>query len=280
MTNHYIKIVRLLVLSGSLSIASGQLYADNWMRSEGEGYYKASLEFDSARSKWNQDNKLQSLPCTTRNWNVNQSYEYGMSYYRTFFGSLDYLDRSCGSSEASGIGDLSLGIRGRLNIYRNGRTWETAVIIPTGYSTTGQTSVGSGLFGLRLGLFGSFGNRHLVNGERGTNIELGGNVYLWEGAAPEQFSGYVKYNFAATKNSHFYGSLEGDYALVDRGEDFSSEINRLNDYGYDRLNARFGYATRAGLYWRISFEATNVLWGRNTSDSNSVNVSLSRTITD
>jgi hypothetical protein len=269
-----------LVVLGTLIIGPGNAYADNWMRSEDEGYYKASLQYDTTDERWNQDSKLETMSCTPRNWLLSQSYEYGLSYYRTFFGSLDYLDRSCGANEASGIGNLTLGLRSRLDIYRNGRTWEVAAIIPTGYPTNRTATIGSGFYGLRLGVFGSFGDKHNVSGEYGSNVELGTNIYFWEGSAAEQLSGYIKYNFAATQESHFYGALEGDYAIINRSKDLTTVVNEVSDYGYDRLNARFGYSRRASLYWRFSIEGTSVLRGRNTNDSNSVTIAFSRNFLD
>lgn len=269
-----------LVVLGILIVGPGSAYADNWMRSEEEGYYKVSLEYDTTNDRWNQDRKLETMSCTPRNWRLSNSYEYGWSYYQTLFGSIDYMNRNCGDNEASGIGDLTLGFRRRLNIYRNGRTWEAAAIIPTGYSTTDTATIGSGLYGLRFGLFGSFGDKHGVGGEYGSNVELGSNVYFWEGSAAEQFSAYLKYNFAATEESHLYTALEGDFALNNRSNQQATTINPVSDSGYDRVNLRIGYSRRASLYWRVSFEATSVMWGRNTNDSNSVTVNFSRSIMD
>jgi len=277
----YKTLVFLLCMAGLLLGMSGKALADNWMRSEGESYYKAGAEYDTAQNRWNQDNDSIKMSCTAKNWKLTQAYEYGMSYYQTFFGSIDYRDRSCGNNEASGIGDLSLGIRRRLDIYRNGRTWEAAVIIPTGYSTKGTAQIGSGLYGLRLGAFGSFGDKTLTGGEYGSNVELGANIYIWEGTASEELSGYIKYNFAATQESHFYAALEGDYALIDRNKNLTTvAVNQVSDYGYDRLNVRFGYSRRATLYWRVAVEVTDVVWGRNTNDSRSVTINFSRNFLD
>lgn len=279
MREHYQPLTLVLVM-GPLIVGSGSVYANNWMRSEDEGYYTTSLEYDTTSDRWNQDNKLETMSCTPKNWKFANAYEYGWSYYRTIFGSLDYLDRNCGENEASGIGDLTLGIRSRLDIYRNGRTWEAAVNIPTGYSTSGGSSIGSGLYGFKLGAYGSFGDRHRMDRQYGSNVELGTNVTFWEGSAAEQLSAYIKYNFAATEESHFNAAIEGDYALINRSKDLTSTVNPVSDFGYDRLNFRIGYSRRATLYWRVSFEASNVLWGRNTNDSNSVRISFSRSYMD
>lgn len=267
-------------MAGLLLSASGNAFADNWMRSEDEGYYKASFEYDSAHNRWDQQNKSQVMSCTARNWKLTQAYEYGLSYYHTFFGSLDYRDRNCGNLDASGVGDLTLGLRSRLDIYRNGRTWEAAAILPTYSKSRTGASVGSGLYGLRLGAFGSFGDKTLDSGVYGSNLEVGANIYIWEGTAAEEFAGYIKYNFAATEESHLYSSLEGDYALINRSKDLTTVVNQVSDYGYDRLSVRLGYSRKATLHWRLAIEATSVLRGRNTNDSNSINISFSRNFLD
>lgn len=250
---------------------SASAFASNWMRSEDELYFKAGIDYDTASERWNRDGDLVDISCTTTNWTHNQSYEYGLSYYRTVFGTLEYMDRRCGDVTDSGLGNLTFGIRGRLNLYRNGRTWETALIIPSDHS---------GLYGLRLGIFGSFGDRHTIGNEAGYNIELGANLYLWEGTAPEQLASYIKFNIAPSAERLFSIALEGDYALVNRDKVFDTTINRVENYGYDRLNLRIGYSQKVSLYWRMSIDATSVLMGRNASKTNGVSLSFSRTLMD
>jgi len=280
MRTHHIPLILALIAIVPLLATSGKACADNYMRSEGESYYSASLEGDTAHDRWNQQDKLEPLPCTARNWKLTQNYEYGLSYYNTFFGSLEYVNRKCGIYDASGIGNLTFGIRRRIDIYRNGRSWEAEAIIPTGYSTTAKTTIGSGLYGLRLGLFGAFGENSLSNGDIISPLEMGANIYIWEGAASEQFAGYIKTNFLATNLSHFYATVEGDYALIDRSKNLNTTINSVSNYGYDRLNARLGFSSKISLNWRIAIEGTNVLRGRNTNDSNSIKLVVSRNFLD
>ncbi len=246
-------------------------FASNWMRSEDELYFKAGIDYDSASERWDRDGELRDMSCTSSNWTHNQSYEYGWSYYRTLFGTLEYRDRRCGDVTESGLGNFTLGMRGRLNLYRNGRTWETALIVP---------SKDSGRYALRLGLFGSFGNKHKISNEAGTSYELGANVYLWEGEAPEQLASYVKFNFAPSEERDFSASLEGDYALIDHDKLKDAPINQVENYGYDRLNLRIGYSQKVSLDWRMSIEATSVLIGRNVSKSNGISLSFSSTLLD
>lgn len=246
-------------------------FASNWMRSEDELYFKAGLDYDTTSERWDQDGELTDMSCTASNWSHNQSYEYGWSYYRTVFGTFEYMDRHCGDETDSGLGNLSFGMRGRLNLYRNGRTWETALIMPSDHS---------GLYGLRFGAFGSFGDIHTIRNEAATNFELGANLYLWEGTAPEQLASYIKFNIAPSDERRFFTALEGDYALVDRDKVYDATINQVENYGYDRLNLRIGYSQKVSLYWRMSIEATSVLMGRNVSKTNGVSLSFSTILMD
>jgi len=265
---------RLFLFLIVIIASSENVFADNYMRSEGEGYYTSRLQYDTARDRWDLNSTRVPMNCTARNWTLTQHYEYGLSYYNTVFGSADYLDRTCGIYGASGIGDISLGIRRRLNIYKNGRSWEAEAIIPTGYSTTGNSTIGSGLYGLRLGIFGSFGGNA---DEGGTpTLETGANIYDWEGTAAKQLTGYIKYNVISSDVRHFYGVIEGGYALTNRNQNTTTTINRVSDYGYDRINTRLGFSTKMTLNWRIAIEGTHVLRGRNINDSNSVVLIFSR----
>lgn len=244
-------------------------FAGNWMRSEDEFYFKAKVAYDSASERWNRDGDLTDLSCTARNWTHNQTYEYGLSYYHTVFGTLEYMDRRCGDVTDSGLGDLSFGMRGRLNIYRNGRTWETALIIPSELTK---------LYGLRLGVFGSFGDMQIINHQAGTNFELGANVYVWEGSAPEQLASYIKFNFSPDSERRFFTALGADYALADRDKVYDTTINQVENYGYDKFNLRLGYSQKVSLDWRMSIEAESVLMGRNVRKTNGVSLAFSTSL--
>ena len=246
---------------------SASAFASNWMRSEDELYFKAGLDYDTTNERWDHDGELTDMSCTASNWTHNQSYEYGWTYYRTIFGTLEYRDRRCGDVTDSGLGNLTFGMRGRLDLYRNGRTWETALIIPADRND---------LYGLRLGAFGSFGDIHSNRNKTATNFELGANLYLWEGSAPEQLASYIKFNIAPSSESRFFTALEGDYALVDRDKIYDTTINQVENFGYDRLNLRIGYSQKVSLDWRMSIEATSVLMGRNASKTNGLSLSISR----
>lgn len=264
------------VAAVALLLVSATATAGTWMRSEHESYYSARLEYETADSYWNSGWEREPMGCTAKNWKLSQSYEYGLSYYRTAFGSLELLDRQCNGNDVAGIGDLELGIRSRLDIFRNGRTWEVALILPTGYSTSGDARIGNDRYGLRLGAFGRFAGPLRNDGSESATMELGGNVYAWEGDASEQLSAYVKLSVPVAMRLRLFAALEGDYALNDRRGDFTTTINPPVQYGYDKLSGRLGLSTKLDRHWTLTVEGTTVILGRNTSDANSLIVGISR----
>lgn len=267
--------------AGLLLLCSSLASAGTWMRSEKETYYSARVEYETADTMWNKDWEREPMVCTANNWKLSQSYEYGLSYYHTAFGTLDILDRNCGGYDVSGIGDLELGVRSRLDIFRNGRTWEVAAILPTGYSTSGKARIGNDRFGLRLGVFGRFSGEPRKGAADGVALELGGNLHIWEGSASEQLSGSGKVTVPVLQHSRLFGALEGDYALINRhAAAVDTSINPPIQYGYDKLTWRLGFSTKLSRAWSLSLEGASVIIGRNTSDANTFIVGISRNIRD
>ncbi len=265
------------LVTAALLLASATATAGSWMRSEDESYYSAQLTYDTADTVWNSARVQGPMSCTAENWKLSQRYEYGLSYYRTVFGSLELLDRNCDGYDASGIGDLELGLRSRLDIFRNGRTWEVATILPTGYSTSGAARIGNDRYGLRFGAYGRFKGVQGEDGSDGTGLELGSELHVWEGSASEQLSAYGKLTVPVLKRVRIFGALEGDYALNNRdGEILAGSINPPVQYGYDKLTGRLGLSSKIGREWTLLLEGSSVILGRNTSETNSISIGVSR----
>ncbi|HEY0722297.1 MAG TPA: hypothetical protein VGE50_13725 [Gammaproteobacteria bacterium] len=265
------------IAAGVLLLGATVATAGTWMRSEDESYYSMRLEYETADTLWNKNWERESMPCTANNWKLSQIYEYGLSYYHTAFGTLDLLDRNCDGYDVSGLGDLELGIRSRLDIFRNGRTWEVAAILPSGYSTSGKARLGNDRFGLRLGAFGRFAGQPRRGGEEGVALELGGNLHIWEGDASEQLSASGKVTLPVWQRSRLFGALEGDYALINRhAAAVDTSINPPIQYGYDKLTGRLGFTTKISRSWSLTLEGASVIIGRNTSDANTFIVGISR----
>ncbi|WP_287963123.1 hypothetical protein, partial [Alcanivorax sp.] len=106
-------------------------HAGDWMRSAGESGLGVSLEYGTADHYWNRFRKLLKDNCTSNDWKLFLHYEYGYSYDYTLFGNTALDTRRCGNRHSSGLGDIRLGVRGRLNPFRNGSTWELSVLVPT-----------------------------------------------------------------------------------------------------------------------------------------------------
>jgi hypothetical protein len=270
---HYQLVTLSLVLFGSSSV-----YAGTWMRSEGEGYYSADLSYETASYHWNNNRVRVPMTCDAKNWALGQTYEYGWDYYHTLFGKVDLRDRECGGTSVSGVGDVELGMRGRLNIFRNGRTWEMAAIIPTGYSTTGSSRLGNGLYGFRVGAYGRFTDKDEGEYAAKPVLELGGDVIIWEGSAPEHLHLYAKGTLPVFTQFWVYAGGSGDLTLSNRSQVYDTSSDTYRSYGYDKVSARLGVTTKLGRTWGLSLEARSVLWGRNVSDSNTISLFLKRNI--
>jgi len=270
-------ILFTLALSGSSA-----LYAGTWMRSEDEGYYSAGLTYETATDHWDNNRVRAPMSCKAKNKTLTQSYEYGWSYYRTLFGSVNLVDRDCGGSQtgASGVGDVELGMRGRLNVFRNGRTWELAAILPTGYSTTGSSRLGNGLYGFKMGAYGRFSDQGQDDLVAKPTYELGGDVTIWQGSAPEHLHAYSKGTLPVFHRFWVYAMGSGDLSLSNRSTVYDSSNNTYRTYGYDKITARLGVSFKVSKSWRFSLEGSNVLWGRNVSDSNTISLYLSHNIKD
>jgi hypothetical protein len=282
---------RFLFLIITLS-CSCTLYAGTWMRSEKEGRYSGDLTYDTATAYWDQSLHRVPLPCETQNWALSQSYEYGWSYYSTLFGSVDLRDRNCGTpissvpvssapnSHASGVADVQLGMRGRLNIYRNGRTWEMSAILPTGYPTNVPSRLGNGLYAFKIGAYGRFLDEDLEEHAARPTLELGSDVTIWEGVASKQLHAYTKVSLPIYNLFTIYGAGSADVALTNRSATYNPNTNAYRTYGYDRLSGRVGISANLTKTLRISLETANVLWGRNTNDTTSYSLFITRNFKD
>jgi hypothetical protein len=269
------RLPRLVCLLLLLSVW-GSASAGSWMRSEGESYYTGSLRYGTGDRYWDSRFKLRDRDCTASNWASEHSYEYGWSYYRTVFVDGELLDRRCGDAHETGFGDLALGVRGRLDPFRNGRTWQVALILPTGYSASSDSSLGHGRLALDLGLAWEI-NRVPYQPSPRTQWQIGAALRLIEGPPSEQLRGYVKMSHALTPRLGLTAALNGDASLR-TGEDRRSFefVNQRDGVGeYDKLWSTLALSRPLGQ-WSVYGGVTQVLWGRNVAHETGVVIRFSR----
>jgi len=132
------------------------------MLDHGENLYNGNVSVTGGNKHWDAQRNVITSICQRRNASLLQGYEYGYSYFHTIFASVAFAYRKCGqtnragvvtqlSGKASGVGDVQLGVRTRLN-HRDTAAWEALLIIPTGYDNNSPSALGRGALGLGLGL--------------------------------------------------------------------------------------------------------------------------------
>lgn len=247
--------------------------AGAWMRSGGEYRYAASVDYSTSDRYYDEGSDLQTAPCAAGNYYLNQSLEYGASYYYTVFGDISGAVKSCGAENNAGISDLRVGIRGRLDPYRNGRTWEFAVIIPTGYSRTEPSRLGYGRIGMELGVHGRFKAGGAVRHSH--YWSTGAEIRLWDGPPADQFQTYVRYSMPVGDAGLDFG-VDGEFSLGNGRPAPTEYVNQTRLDEYDRITVRASLNYRVGRDWRLAYRLSRAVWGRHTDASTSIGVTLSR----
>lgn len=253
----------------ALCLASLPATAGTWMLSRGELAYNAQLAHSSSDHYWDRQRDLRASNCQSDDWSFSNQVEYGWSYYHTVFAEAALVKKECGAQSASGLGDLTVGVRGRWDKFRNGRTWEASIILPTGYDAKDPARLGYGQFGVDL----SAGIR-LSSDE----ANLHGFDYLsaetgyrhWFGSAAGQW-------YLTAKGSHKLANQDSLYvnaslALSMRNgsaENFTAGNQTLLG-DYDQLGVTFGWSHKLGLHNSLALEYGRTLWGRNTGQSDAI----------
>lgn len=132
-------------------LVSASADAGSSLRSEAQAYYNGNVGYTWADRYWDEFGERRDIPCRSEYHSFSHYAEYGYSYYHTLFGQLGLARSSCGDDGESGLSDLKLGVRGRVNRYLNDRAWELELTIPTRDGQVGA-SVSCGAFELAANL--------------------------------------------------------------------------------------------------------------------------------
>jgi hypothetical protein len=140
--------LRLAILAGTLALAAaGSAHAGSSLRSESQVFYNGTLGYNWATQYWDEGGESHDIDCRSEYRAFSHYGEYGYSYYHTLFGQAGLAESGCGDDGQSGLSDVKLGLRGRVNRYLNDRAWELELTVPTHEGELGS-SVSCGAFEL------------------------------------------------------------------------------------------------------------------------------------
>ncbi len=256
-----------------------RLQAGDWMLSEGQQTLYTSLSLSQADSYWDDRRDLQQDDCTSRDWSAGLRYEYGYSYYRTLFASTSFELNKCGDESSAGIPDLKLGMRGRVNPFRNSHTWELALIIPVNGDREDRRKPGIGLFGVEAGLYRTYRDDPyekpftvITQGVWGWGV----GVTLWAEGAGQELWGELNWRRRLTDAWRFKGWLSGRYSLAGdtAGADDIFSVRKSIDYDKLTIGARF--TRKLSRHTSLGLSLEQALWGRNASQDTTLQLGLSR----
>lgn len=242
--------------------------AGGWMRSEGEHRYSSRIQYSTSDRSWDRNRISRVSSCVSKRSSISHKYEYGHTYYHTYFSKLSMSTATCGNDRVSGIGDLTLGVRGRLDLYTNGNSWEASVIIPTGYDRNRRNRLGYGVLGLDLSLH--FRKKLTTQSILSYSVGLLG----WAGPPSSQFYTRISWKYKQNKLWSYTSSLSGTFSFNDGEARDTNSLNRDFENNYEVLSGqvsiKYNLTKRINVFGGIYKN----LWGRNVSQRSGVYLSL------
>lgn len=264
-------ITSLMIASGLSVVTAGSAQASAYMLSEGQNMYTTGITYSTATDWFNQNRNRVPQGCTSKDSSWGHSYTYGYSYYYNFFANASLANQSCGvGAKTAGLGDVQVGIRGRLDLERNGRTWEVALNIPTGYDNQKINRLGYGKFGLWAGVAWSTQNTGWEE-KMPSYWEAGTGISYWFGPPASQSKTYVKWSWSLDDNGDNRIVLKGvlKLSLRDGKPEFPVAFAGFPRYSgdYDAGIISAKYSRRLSQQWTAAITIGETVWGRNISAS-------------
>ncbi len=247
--------------------------ASPWMRSEAEGYYWAGLNYSTGEQRWDNSSDLKDTDCRNSDWYMHHKVEYGYSYYYTLIAGLSASSANCGDDSLTEMGDLTLGIRGRLDKYSNGKSWEITTIIPTGYDRNNSSRPGNGRFAIEGGVAWLF-----RKGEASTSLwswQGGASIRLWQGPPADQFLSYLSVHRRIATVGRVGVRINGDFSFRNESPEKIKFENRTRLTDFDKLKVAVSWSNHINRRWSYQTSIGHVLWGRNVTNSLIVGVNIS-----
>jgi hypothetical protein len=267
-----------------LLVASNVAVAGNWVRSEGEKAIGANLSYATANQFWNQNRVLGPFACGTHdNTGLGLNAEYGLSYHYTLIAQAGLHKIACGPNSASGLGDVAVGIRGRLDALSNGKAWELKLIVPGGYDAAAPIRLGYGEVGLEAGAyfgppFDAYDEDPYKPGyfpKLDSYWEYCGFTRVWNGAPATEIAGHVKWKHAISDTWKIGPALNVHWTFGKGDRQFPNLFG--NRFAYTR-SVVVGVELSTLIGERTSFHITPqaTVWGENAAKSVGVSVGVSK----
>lgn len=250
--------------------------ASPWMLSEGDLTYYGGLSYSTSDSSWDKSSQLEDSDCHSTKTGSHHGVEYGYSYYRTIFARAEMIDKGCGEDSYTGLGNLRIGMRGRLDVFSNGKTWELSAIIPTGYSKENPSRPGDGQFGVEGGL-AYLSRGSLREFAPRWDFITSASIRYWFGGSATQFITYATARRKIGETASMSFNLNADISFQNQDDDQRvnfADSTRLSDY--DKLTAKISWSDRLDDNWRYNIGASHVVWGRNAGHVFKLGITFSR----
>lgn len=272
------------VAAFGLLMVSSAAVAGNWVRDEGEKSIGANLSYATANQFWNQNRVLGPFACGTHdNTGLGLNAEYGLSYHYTLIAQAGLHKISCGANSASGLGDVAVGIRGRLDSLSNGKSWELKLIVPGGYDAAAPIRLGYGEVGLEAGAyfgppFDAYDEDPYKPGyfpKLDSYWEYGGFTRVWNGAPATEIAGHVKWKRAISDTWKIGPALNVHWTFGKGERQFPNLFG--NRFAYTR-SVVVGIELSTLIGPRTSFHITPqaTVWGENAAKSVGISVGVSK----
>jgi len=279
-----LKKLQVLFVAGALLCVS-QAQAGNWLRNEHERLYTAEVKFSAYNDHWDQYGTL--IPNGQGHVNRQdsyQSFEYGYSYYYTLVGGVGIHNiEIAGASVASGLGDIDLGVRGRIHHDQNGKAWELKLLVPGGYDNSAPQRLGYGRFGAEAGVyFGEQFDPYDIDPYRpgyqappDSSWEYGGRIQAWMGAPAPEVMGYIKWNHSLPRDWSMSAILENTSSLGQGTTEYDN-LGAPRQPFYDVLLTKVEFKHPIGDGWSFHITPLVNLAGSNIGKATGVTFGLNR----
>lgn len=252
--------VCLPALAGiSALFAANAALAGAALRSEEELLYSIALGHNWATQTWDDHGDTQEIGCRNEYTGLSHYLEYGYSYYYTLFGNVGTARSRCADESESGLSDLRLGIRGRLNRYLNTGGWEVVLTAPLSGKQLGTSRIGCGAFGLA----GNLDRKDKIVEDR-LSIAYGVSLRLWESPLAHEMREEVELSGQITGRLSWSAGVQHGFPLTQADPD---PQGAASDCGTTAQSVKGNAALKYGFTNDQSAECGygRAVWGEETS---------------